>query len=206
MQKEFLIELESGGDVTAVEGGARMIKLQQIASGFIVDEHGQTHQLMPPDDNPRLQALLTELDKDHVKTIVWCRFKEDIRTCAEALFWLGIKSVEYHGAVKPDRRQQAIEEFMNDPECRVFLGQPKAGGTGINLSKAEKIIWYSHVFDAIDRNQASERATKVGGHHVALVDLNALGTIDSYILSKLTDKKNTANSVVIDLKEYLIGL
>ena len=42
----------------------------------------------------------------------------------------GIRCVEYHGAVHSQaKRQQAIDDFNNDPSVRVFVGQPKAGET-----------------------------------------------------------------------------
>lgn len=56
------------------------------------------------------------------------------------------------------------------------------------MSAASKIIWYSQTPDARIRTQANERATKMGGTSVQLVDLVA--PVGKYFLS-ITDRKST---------------
>lgn len=196
LKKSFVMELESGKKLAAVEGGARMIKMQQILSGFINDENGETQTLVPLDENPRLLALANVLENLQGKSIIWCRFKEDIRNVKKFLNAKGVKTVEYFGETSVPDRHKAIETFMKDPAYTVFIGQPKAGGTGINLSIASNVIWYSHVFDAIDRAQASERATQIGGKNITITDLCAMQSLDGYILSKLNDKKSVSSEVI----------
>lgn len=59
--KEMILELEDGGEVEAVDGGARLVKLQQMLGGFVVDVDGQVRELVADEDNPRLQAMLDEV-------------------------------------------------------------------------------------------------------------------------------------------------
>lgn len=196
LKKSFILALDSGKKVAAAEGGARMIKMQQVLSGFIIDETGSVESLVPFEENPRLLALSEVLENLEGKSIIWCRFKEDIRLVKKLMEAKGLNSVEYHGGTSPKDRQASIEAFMKDPSCMIFIGQPKAGGTGINLSSASNVIWYSHVFDAIDRAQASERATQIGGKSITITDLSAMHSLDNYILSKLKDKKSISSEVI----------
>ena len=53
--KEMILELEDGGEVEAIDGGARLVKLQQMLGGFVVDVDGQVRELVSDDENPRLQ-------------------------------------------------------------------------------------------------------------------------------------------------------
>lgn len=206
--KEMILELEDGGEVEAVDGGARLVKLQQMLGGFVVDVDGQVRELVPDDDNPRLQAMLDEVRSSDHKVIVWCKYREDIRRVVRALTKEGIRCVEYHGAVHSQaKRQQAIDAFNGDPGVRVFVGQPKAGGQGLDLSAADLILWYSHTFDLIERDQANERATQIGGKTVTIKDFVTPGTVDEYILANLGEKRSVSESLAgRGLRDRLLAL
>jgi SNF2 family DNA or RNA helicase len=206
--KEMILELEDGGEVEAIDGGARLVKLQQMLGGFVVDVDGQVRELVSDDENPRLQAMLDEVRSSDGKAIVWCKYREDIRRVVRALAADGIRCVEYHGAVHSQaKRQQAIDDFNNDPSVRVFVGQPKAGGQGLDLSAAGLILWYSHTFDLIERDQANERATQIGGKTVTIKDFVTPGTVDEYILANLGEKRSVSESLAgRGLRDRLLAL
>ena len=206
--KEMILELEDGGEVEAIDGGARLVKLQQMLGGFVVDVDGQVRELVSDDENPRLQAMLDEVRSSDGKAIVWCKYREDIRRVVRALAADGIRCVEYHGAVHSQaKRQQAIDDFNNDPSVRVFVGQPKAGGQGLDLSAADLILWYSHTFDLIERDQANERATQIGGKTVTIKDFVTPGTVDEYILANLGEKRSVSESLAgRGLRDRLLAL
>lgn len=194
--KEMILELEDGGEVEAIDGGARLIKLQQMLGGFVVDVDGEVRGLLTDDANPRLQAMLDEVHSSGCKVIIWCKYREDIRRVVRTLTAEGVRCVEYHGAVhSQSKRQQAIDDFNNDPSVRVFVGQPKAGGQGLDLSAADLILWYSHTFDLIERDQANERATQIGGKTVTIKDFVTPGTVDEYILANLVEKRSVSESL-----------
>lgn len=193
--KDMILELEDAGEVTAADGGVRLVKLQQVLSGWTVNDDGELVDLVSDGENPRLRAMLVEV-KAQAKSIVWCQFREDIRRVRRALEADGIRCVEYHGAVTSQaRRQEAIDAFQNDPSVRVFVGQPRAGGAGLDLSAADLVLWYSHTFDLITRNQANERGTQIGGKTVALTDLVTPRSVDEHILGTLQEKRTVAESL-----------
>lgn len=206
--KEMILELEDGGEVEAVDGGARLVKLQQMLGGFVVDVDGQVRELVADEDNPRLQAMLDEVRSSDRKVIVWCKYREDIRRVVRSLSKEGIRCVEYHGAIhSQSKRQQAIDSFNGDPVVRVFVGQPKAGGQGLDLSAADLILWYSHTFDLIERDQANERATQIGGKTVTIKDFVTPGTVDEYILANLGEKRSVSESLAgRGLRDRLLAL
>lgn len=186
-----LLQLDSGQFVTPAEGGALVIRLQQVSSGYVVDEDGSLVDLVTPEDNPRLQSLRSALSLCLGKAIVWCRFKYEIALVMGLLRRLGIEAVEYHGLVKSRDRDLAIDRFQNDPRVRVFVGQPRAGGQGLDLSAAEEIIWFSHTYSAIERLQADERATQMGGRAIWVTDLVA--EVDDAMLAAQHEKGETAD-------------
>jgi SNF2 family DNA or RNA helicase len=201
VKKDLLIALDSGLEIKSPEAGAKLIKLQQIASGFIIDTDRQdVHELVPLEENPRLAKLLEVLETAEGKSIIWCTFREELKIVAKFLRSKGYSLVEYHGQIRTEHRNKAIDAFQKDPSVKLFLGQPAAGGEGLNLSAASNVIWFSHVFDAIKRNQASERATTTGGKNIALIDICAVGTVDEKILADLGKKKVTAESLIQSLR------
>ena len=199
---ELMVEVECQKDVEdtvieILEGGPLTMKLRTIASGFIKDtESGDVYELVKPEDNPKIQALLDLLDGSEDKLIVWCNFRYDIETLMKVFKKNKIKAVQYYGGVKEDEKNKAIDSFRDDDSVRVFIGQPVSAGEGLNLSVASGMVWYSHTYDATVRNQANERATEVGGESVWLSDFVFDGLIETRIIENLIAKAETSEYVV----------
>ncbi|ADK73423.1 helicase [Roseobacter phage RDJL Phi 1] len=182
-----------------------LVKFQQIVSGYLVDEFGDEHTI--PGGNPRLDALVDEVERTNGRTVVWCAFRRDMDQVVAALKATGRKVLTYHGRSTDAEKALARKEFAPDKLDSKYddlVGHPKSGGRGLNLSGADKIIWYSHTTDAVVRFQADERATEVGGQNVPVVNFIAPG-VDEYILDDiLAPKAETAEDVArTGLKEVL---
>lgn len=185
-------EVDLGGDepVSIGENTNRLVKLQQVLSGWLRDEYGDVHDLGA---NPRLDALVDEAELVAGKVIVWCAFHEDMDRAAATLRARGHKVVEYHGRVSEAGKLAARQAFEpgSENDVKALVGFPTAG---LDLSQAEKIVCYSHTFDAVKRVQANERATKMGGRNIPVVSLVA-GGIDSYVLDNLDQKRSLADAL-----------
>lgn len=193
-----MLQINVGRQVVDIsEGASRISKLQQIVSGFVIDECGETYRF--PGTNPRIEALIDEVMACSGKVIVWCNYRNDLDLVYEELSKQSLKCVQYCGKTKERDRQEVRKLFAPDAEndIKVLVGQPMAGGQGLNLSAASKIVWYSHTFDAIVRSQADERATKVGGKNIEVVDIAASG-VDEYILENLSNKRDIAKAISED--------
>lgn len=188
LKHDFEVALEDGSILSAEEAAVRRLKLQQVLSNFLIDEHRKTHTI-DRTSNPRLDALMTQLKDADGKVIIWCRFKQDIRNIAQHFKIEKLNFVEYHGDVKKADRFEAERRFLDDLECLYFLGQPQSAGLGLNLSPADTIIWYSHTDDIVIRDQANERATEKGASSVAVVDLVVPNSVDEDILDNLGGKR-----------------
>ena len=101
--------------------------------------------------------------------------------------------MEYHGRV-PDEDKLRARTLFNTNGAKALVGQPQAGGRGVEFSGADMVIWYSHIFNAIVRQQANERATKMGGGNVQVLDLVASPT-DEYILDTTSENVDVADRV-----------
>ena len=189
--EKYLLEFENGAEIDALEGGKRAIKFHQIVSGFAIDDFGDVQSI--DDDPPILQELRRQV-ADTPKFIVWCRFREDIRRVSIALREMGHTIVEYHGGVPQGQRPGIVDQFNNDPNTTGLVGQPQAGGRGLELP-CDSIIWYSSTYDAIIRNQANERGTVMGGRSVAIVTLATPGTVHDDVVASAEGKVRTGDWV-----------
>lgn len=185
MQRKVYLEMaarhlaEIGNmEVSAKDGGARVQKLQQILNGYMMTATGEIVTVDP--DPPIYRALLDEIEGTLPgKSLVWCRYREDIRRVANLLRSEKWGFVEYHGGITDiEKREAGRKQFNTDPKKQVCIGQPQAGGEGRDFSAADAVIFFSSIPNAIVVAQAEERATMKGGRTVAIVRICTPGTVD----------------------------
>lgn len=113
------------------------------------------------------------------------------------------------------KREEQVELFQNDDTVSVFLISLKAGGTGLNLTKAEYVFLIDPWWNPAVENQAIDRAHRIGQEHkVVAVRLITPNTIEEKIMELQERKRqlvedliHTDNSVLKQLtKEDLMGL
>jgi SNF2 family DNA or RNA helicase len=180
--------------------------LQQILCGTLpapMSEDGQSRPLFDKaESNPRIRALLDVLEETDDAVIIWGRFTHDIEQITRALREeYGDRSVvNYYGEVSGADRQTAIDRFQNDPDCRFFVGNAAAGGTGLTLTRASTMVYYSNSFNLEERLQSEDRAHRIGqdAERVLYIDLEVPGTIDSKIVNALKTKKSVADLITGD--------
>lgn len=87
------------------------------------------------------------------------------------------------GNTKVSERQDLIDEFSaDDNQTPVFMLSTKAGGAGINLAKANKVIVFDSGFNPQDDIQAENRAHRIGQvKDVEVVRLITKGTVEEQI-------------------------
>src|SRR5690606_6686133 len=64
MEQEFMVELADGTLITADQIVTKLIKMQQITSGFIYDEARNTHWVVPPAKNPLVQHIRKFMEEE----------------------------------------------------------------------------------------------------------------------------------------------
>lgn len=194
VQAKIKIELAKGLIVSIGQRTAKLGKLQQIVSGFLIDEQQKVHDIRG--GNPRLEALSDEVYLAPGKVIVFCQFQEDLDRASKRLRADGWDVLEYHGRVSAADKAKARKAFGPDapPDKAVIVGQWASMSRGIELSGADTIIAYSHTFNAIFRQQGIERATKMGGGNVRLIDFMAPG-VDHYMVDRVASNVAVADDL-----------
>ena len=193
MVSRHLVEIENMPTVSAADAGARVIKLQQILNGYLKRET----EIITIDDNaPIYDAMIDEVYGTLPgKTIIWCRYREDIRRVVTKLKQSGFKPLEFHGGVPTDRREGIRLAFQNDPKYNPLVGQPGAGGEGLDFSAADTILFFSSTPNAIHYAQAKERGTQIAGHSVSVIRMRTIGTVDDRNWDIVDGKVTLADTV-----------
>jgi SNF2 family DNA or RNA helicase len=204
MKNDFISFVKSAQDgeipraVIANQAATKMLRLQQIVSGFVKTEDGTNVRLK---DVPRLKELSTLLEDlvPYHKVIVWCAFIENYAMLREVCEKLGVKYSEIHGEVLPSHKQKEIIAFRTDPSVRVCIANPAAGGTGINLTEASYSIYYSKTFNLEHDLQSQDRNYRGGSEmheKVTRIDMLAKGTVDELIKEALKSKQTIADIIL----------
>lgn len=202
LRDEFMVWLENGDMVTAPLAITRMLRLQQVTSGYCPTDDGNMVLIEP---NPRL-TLLDEIVEDipH-QAIIWGKFQHDVDAITERLRAAKRTCVAYDGRTSQSAREEARQAFKAG-DVQFFVANPAAAGEGLTLHMAKSVIYFNTSFKLSDRLQSEDRAHRSGmdDRPVLYYDLVARGTIDAHVIRALRTKMDLASQVTGDkMKEWI---
>lgn len=196
---------EGSYDTASLMAASKLMKMQQVICGHLITEDENGNKKTIDIHSNRIDVLMECIEEARGKVIIWSRFVRDIQKISEALKKNKIGFVAYYGDVKQTDRDENKKKFMTDSETKVFLAQPAAGGTGLNLAVASTVIYYSNDFNADTRWQSEDRAHRIGQkNNVTYIDLIAPKTIDEKILGALKSKKNIADALLDNPRNFYL--
>ena len=204
LRQDFLVEYEDK-EITAVNAGAEIMKISQILNGHCKTETGQINLK----ENPKLawfKANIRSLVRKE-KAIVWTNFKQDYRNVKDALDQLGIPYMHYKSGMTPAQRQKKIEIFRRDPDLRVFIAHPDSAGTGVNLSVAPVMVFYSRNYNWLSHAQAASRNKTIDSGNLVTYHLFIKDSLDEEIVKRLESKgaNSAKNMAALLFEEFLHG-
>lgn len=113
----------------------------------------------------------------------------------------GKVAVKLDGSSSPKSKEEAIYRFQNDNAIRLFVGNIRAAGVGIDLTAASNVAFLELPWTPGDLDQASDRCHRIGQKdEVTIHYLLANGTIEDRI-AKILDKKREILNAVLDGKK-----
>lgn len=105
-------------------------------------------------------------------------------------------AVTVTGSDNTAQKQNAVDRFQNDPECKLIILNYKSGGTGLTLTASSRVGFIEFPWTYSDCEQAEDRAHR-NGQKNAVNCYYFLGdkTIDEYMYKVIQTKKDIANEV-----------
>lgn len=157
----------------------------------------------------RLEEMLEEIIEEDDRALIFTQFSEwgkmlqpylEKKLREEVLF--------LYGATRRQQRQEMIDLFQNNPNGpKIFILSLKAGGTGLNLTRANHVFHIDRWWNPAVENQATDRAFRIGQkRNVQVHKFVCTGTLEERINDIIESKKELAEQTVDAGEQWLTEL
>ncbi len=194
--REFLLnKFEENGEAKSqmyvLEG---LTKLRQICN---------SPQLLNEEEEYSNASIKLDMLIDNVKTItsegskilVFSQFTSMLALVQERLLDENIVFEYLDGQTR--NREEKVKNFQENDDVSVFLISLKAGGTGLNLTKAEYVFLIDPWWNPAVENQAIDRCYRIGQtKNVIAYRMICKDTIEEKIVSLQENKKDVSDSII----------
>lgn len=183
MKKECILELERG-EVTAKNAAVKVMRLHQIACGHSKMEDGTIVNL-GTEKRDVLMDMIEDISADE-PIVVFCKFLEDLKS----IEYVANKLKRRYGEISGARKDLTSHSTMPD-NIDIMGVQVKAGGTGLDLTRARYMFWLSACDTWGDFDQAIARVHRPGQEKPVFVyHLAATNTVDIKIYRSLRNQED----------------
>jgi SNF2 family DNA or RNA helicase len=132
----------------------------------------------------KAQCLHWHEEDPSAKIVIFTQFKGMIRILQRMCREEQWGCLQYHGAMTADARENVVQDFQDDPDKKILIASLKAGGIGLNLTMASKVIIMDLWWNASVEDQAFCRCFRIGQtKEVDITRFVVKDTIDDDILA-----------------------
>ena len=186
LQKNFLAELQKGL-ITAVNEGAKLVKLLQVACGAVYHDNGQVSLL---DCKPKLDEMDAIMEETGDKVIIFVPFKNTMKVLRQH-FDAKYKDLTYgiiNGEVGKSKRDRIFNSFQNG-KLNMIIAHPAAMAHGLTLTTSNTIVWWGPVDDYEIYEQANGRITRPGQTRHQYIKHLHCSDVESAVYDRLKNKE-----------------
>lgn len=192
LERKLALEIEEG-TVTASNALTRLLKLQEVACGWVKDDTGHLHPL-GREKADLLRDVLEDFPTDEPVVVV-AIFREDMDRIREVAESIGLGVAEVSGRYRELRRWQS-------GHASVLIVEPRAGGESVDLSRAAYALFYSLRFSLGEYEQVRARIHRVGqSKPVTFLDLVVEGTVDARKLRYLRRRQEVIAPLLEEIRQ-----
>ena len=157
----------------------------------------------------RLSEMLEEIVDEGDRSLIFTQFSEwgkILKPYLEAK--LKEEVIFLYGATPREARQEMVDRFQNEPNGpKIFILSLKAGGTGLNLTRANHVFHVDRWWNPAVENQATDRAFRIGQkRNVQVHKFVCTGTLEERINDIIESKKELAEQTVNAGEQWLTDL
>ena len=210
--RKGLQEVEKAGEGIQRRGAilTTLLRLKQVCNH-------PAHYLMDGSSLPSrsgkldlLSEMIEEAIEEGDRCLVFTQFKEMgslLKTHLENSF--GGTVLFLHGGVTQKERDQMVTDFQESrPEGpKVFVLSLKAGGTGLNLTAANRVFHFDRWWNPAVEDQATDRAFRIGQQRNVFVHKFVCnGTLEERIQQMLERKREVADNLLAAGENWITEL
>ncbi|KPK32358.1 MAG: hypothetical protein AMS24_04440 [Chlamydiae bacterium SM23_39] len=156
----------------------------------------------------RLKELLEEVYSIRDHCLIFTQYAEMghlLKKFIEGLY--GEEVFFLYGQTSKKNRDFMIEQFQKDQGPLIFILSIKAGGIGLNLTKANNVFHFDRWWNPAVENQATDRAFRIGQKkNVQVYKFICSGTIEESIDELIEGKKELASNIIGKGESWLTEL
>lgn len=211
MRDTMIAELENGEALTAPSILTQTLRLLQFASSSAVletDEQTGEVRVYLTEPSCKVDALMDDINNND--------FGDDsVAVCAVSRQLIDLVSAEMTkkniphglitGAQTEDERQKAIDDFQSG-KTKWILFTAQAGGVGVTLTAARRLIMLQRPWSLVDHKQALDRVHRIGSEihdSIIITDYVTEGTIEERVIDVLEKKAQNFEDIVQDQTQLL---
>jgi superfamily II DNA or RNA helicase len=156
----------------------------------------------------RLEEILEEVVEAGDRALLFTQFAEWGHLLKAYLQQRWRRDVPFlHGGTSKSERQAMVDRFQEDPRGpQLFLLSLKAGGVGLNLTRASHVFHIDRWWNPAVENQATDRAYRIGQQNRVLVHkFITSGSVEERIDRMIREKSKLAEEIVGSGEEWLGG-
>jgi SNF2 family DNA or RNA helicase len=209
-----LIEKEDGtmGDsVVAPNPLTQALRLLQLSSSYAdvtIDPVTGEEKVLLSDPSCKVDALMDDIkngDFSEDSVAVCAVSRQLIEILSARLTKEGIEHGLITGAQDQDERQKSIDDFQNG-KTKWILFTAQAGGVGVTLTKARRLVMLQRPWSLVDHKQALDRVHRIGSEihdSVIITDYVTENTIEERVIQALDTKADNFEQIVRDKEQLL---
>ncbi|NJO39827.1 MAG: DEAD/DEAH box helicase [Cyanobacteria bacterium CRU_2_1] len=147
----------------------------------------------------RLEEMLEEVLAEGDRSLIFTQFAEWGKLLQPYLSQRFNREVLFlYGSSSKKQREEMIDRFQNDPQGpRIFILSLKAGGVGLNLTRANHVFHFDRWWNPAVENQATDRVFRIGQtRNVQVHKFVCTGTLEERIHELIESKKALSEQVV----------
>src|SRR5215470_7689799 len=157
----------------------------------------------------RLTEMLEETVAAGDRALVFTQYREmGDRLVAHLKATLRGEVLYLHGGVPRAARDTMVRRFQEEPRApSIFVLSLRAGGTGLNLTRATRVFHFDRWWNPAVEDQATDRTHRIGQDQVVQVyRLLAAGTLEEKIDRMLEDKRILAEAIIGPAETWITEL
>jgi SNF2 family DNA or RNA helicase len=201
---------EVGDAIVAPNPLTQTLRLLQLASSYAdvtIDELGQ-EKITLSDPSCKVDALMDDIkngDYEGDSVAVCAVSRQLIELLSARMTKEGIDHGLITGAQDEDQRQQAIDDFQSGKK-KWILFTAQAGGVGVTLTAARRLVMLQRPWSLVDYKQALDRVHRIGSEihdSILITDYVTEDTIEERVIQALDTKADNFEQVVKDKAKLL---
>ncbi|KAK4125303.1 hypothetical protein N657DRAFT_362668 [Parathielavia appendiculata] len=151
--------------------------------------------------------ILEQIQESDEKTIVFSQWTALLDMIESQLTYkLKLRFCRYTGKMSRNQRDEAVQDFVENPRTKVMLVSLRAGNAGLNLTVASRIIICDPFWNPFIEMQAVDRAHRIGQQREVKVHrILVKETVEDRILALQEKKRNLVEAALDEGQSKNVG-